>query len=301
MTTTLPAPTQPPSAPTRQPAPPPAQERLGVARDGFAVLALVALWFVAQLVFLGGLSENRAQDVLYTHLRSELAAATAPTGGAIKPGRPVALLTIPRLGLREVVVEGTGSGDLLAGPGHRRDTPLPGQLGVSLVYGRALSYGAPFGHVTELRAGDLVEARTQQGPSRFRVDGVRRAGDPLPGTLAADGARLTLVTAEGGGPLAALSPRDVVYVDATLLGKAFVPAAGRPAAVPEAERAMARDQSALPLLVLCLAALVAVAAGVVVARSRYPASLVWLVTTPVLLALAWVTTDVAVRLLPNLV
>ena len=58
-------------------------------------------------------------------------------------GEPVALLSIPRLGISQVVVEGTASGDTLAGPGHLRDTVLPGQVGTSVVYGRAATYGAP--------------------------------------------------------------------------------------------------------------------------------------------------------------
>lgn len=284
--------------------PPPrdkAAETAGVLGDALGVLSLLALWLVAQVLFLGDLSESRAQTIAFRELRTELAAATAPTGGAVAPGEPVALLTIPTLGREMVVVEGTASGDLLAGPGHRRDTPLPGQEGVSLVYGRARTYGGPFGDLTKLRAGDAITALTQQGKATFRVDAVRRAGDPVPQPVPAGGARLTLVTAEGQeGPLSALSAGSVVYVDAALQGKAFVATSGRPVAVPRSERAMAADTSALPLLALCLAALLAIVAWVGFARRRWPTALVWLVTAPVVLALAWSTTDVAMRLLPNL-
>jgi sortase A len=297
--TTLDRPTARPAA--AAPARDKAGEAAGVLGDGLGVLSLLALWLVAQVLFLGGLSENRAQTIAFRELRTELAAATAPTGGAVIPGRPVALLTIPALGRELVVVEGTASGDLLSGPGHRRDTPLPGQEGVSLVYGRARTYGGPFGDLTKLRAGDSITALTQQGKATFRVDAVRRAGDPVPQPVTAGGARLTLVTAEGQeGPLSALSAGSVVYVDASLQGKAFVATPGRPVAVPQAERALATDASALPLLVLCLAAVLAVVAWVGYARRRWPTTLVWVLTAPVVLALAWSTTDVAMRLLPNL-
>ena len=33
-------------------------------------------------------------------------------------------------------MEGTSSGTLMSGPGHRRDTPFPGQAGVSVIVGR---------------------------------------------------------------------------------------------------------------------------------------------------------------------
>lgn len=293
--------------PTRRPSSGPAPSRdkagdvAGVLADGLGVLSLLALWLVAQVLFLGGLSESRAQTLAFRELRTELAAATAPTGGAVAPGKPVALLTIPSLGREMVLVEGTASGDLLAGPGHRRDTPLPGQEGVSLVYGRARTYGGPFGDLTKLRAGDTLTALTQQGKATFRVDAVRRAGDPVPQPLSSGSARLTLVTAEGqAGALSALTAGSVVYVDASLQGKAFVASAGRPVAVPHAERAMANDPSALPPLVLCLAALLVIVAWVGFARRRWPTGLVWLVTAPVVLALAWSTTDVVMRLLPNL-
>lgn len=268
--------------------------------DGLTVVSLLAAWMFVQVLFLGGLSENRSQSILFTELRSQLAAATAPTGGVIEPGAPVALLRIPSLGRELVVVEGTASGDLLAGPGHRRDTPLPGQEGVSVVYGRARTYGAPFGDLTALKAGQTITALTQQGTATFRVDGVRRAGDPLLEPVVAGRGRLTLVTAEGSGPLSGLTAGTTVLVDATLQGKAFVAPAGRPVTVPEAERAMASDASSLPLLALCLAGLMAVVAWVVAARRRWPTTLVWVVTAPVLGALAWVTTDVVMRLLPNL-
>jgi sortase A len=292
--------------PSRRTTPPSPQrpDRAGdtarVMSDGLAVVSLLALWMLAQVLFLGGLSESRSQTVLFQELRSQLAAATAPTGGAIQPGEPVALLRIPALGRELVVVEGTASGDLLAGPGHRRDTPLPGQEGVSLVYGRARTYGAPLDDITALKAGDSITTLTQQGTATFRVDGVRRAGDPVPQPVAAGKGRLTLVTAEGTGPLSGLTAGSTVLVDASLQGKAFLAPAGRPSAVPDAERAMSADPAALPPLVLCLAALLSVVAGVVVARRRWAAPLVWVVTAPVVAALAWMTTDVVMRLLPNL-
>lgn len=273
---------------------------LAVMTDGLAVLSVVCLWVLLQVVFLSGLSHERDQAVLYQRFRAELAAATAPTGGAIAPGDPVALVRLPSLGAELVVVEGTASGDLLAGPGHRRDTVLPGQVGVSLVYGRARTYGGPFAGITSLRPGDEVVTRTAQGRSRFRVMGVRRAGDPLPPPPAAGESRLTLVTGEGSGRLAAVSPGTAVYVDAELVGKAFIPASGRPLAVPDSERAMAVDSSALPLFALTLAALLGVVAAVSWLRQRLSLAVAWVLGAPVVMALAWASTDVAMRLLPNL-
>jgi len=283
--------------------PPPVTPRdttLSSLSTSFTMISVVCLWMAAQLLFLGGLGESRAQDLLYDRLRGELAAATAPVGPITPVGDPVGLVTIPAIGLQQVVVEGTASGDLLVGPGHRRDTVLPGQEGVSVVYGRAATYGAPFRDLTRLAKGDPITVVVGQGRITFTVVGVRRQGDPIPEPPKPGSARLTLVSAEGSGPFAAIAAGSAVYVDADA-GKAFPAPPGRPLAVPESEKAMASERGALPLLALCLALLLALTLGVIAACQRWSTALVWVIASPVAIALSWATTDVVMRLLPNLI
>ncbi len=289
----------------RPPAGPPqgVDAAAAVISSSFTMIAIVCLWMAAQMLFLGSISQHRAQDLLYDELRYVLAGPpdkAPPLGPVVPVGDPVALLTIPSIDLEQVVVEGTASGDTLVGPGHRRDTPLPGQLGTSVVYGRAATYGGPFAKITELQAGDEIEVVGAQGDKVFKVLGVRRAGDPLPQPAPEGAARLTLVTAEGSGRFGAIAPENVVYVDAEAK-KAFPAPPGRPTVVPESELAMGRDLGALPLLALCLALLLALTLGVVAARQRWSTALVWVVACPLALALSWATTDVVMRLLPNLI
>lgn len=289
--------------PARPPrAPRPHDQTLVAASSAFTMLGLVACWVVLQMLVLGGLSQAREQSLLYAELREQLAATTVPIGQEpIDAGTPVALMEVPGLDLEQVVVEGTASGDLLAGPGHLRGTVLPGQEGTSVVMGRAASYGGPFGDISALAAGDPITVTTGQGVTTFTVLGVRHTGDPLPQPRPTGVARLTLVSAEGEGTLAALRPGEVVYVDAEA-PKAFPAPPAAVGAAPESERPMADDSAnALPLLVLWLALLLALTLAVVAARQRWSALLVWVVATPVAIALAWQTTDVVMRLLPNLV
>ncbi|MEO6510233.1 MAG: class E sortase, partial [Nocardioides sp.] len=262
---------------------------------------LVAGWMLAQMLYLGGIAQDRAQDDLYAEFRGEVAAATAPIGPVTEVGAPVALLAIPHIGLEQVVVEGTASGDLLAGPGHLRNTVLPGQLGTSAVFGRASTYGAPFARIGELVRGDQINVTTAQGTQRFSVIGVRRAGDPLPQPRPEKAARLVLVSGEANGArLPSLSPGRVVYVDAEAK-RAFDTPAGLPRVVPDPEQAMGTEAGAvMPLLTLCLGLLLAMTLVVIAARQRFGSALVWMVTTPVVIAVAWLTTDVVMRLLPNL-
>ena len=289
-------------APARTPARPPAQGDVwSVISTASVMMCLVAGWMLAQMLYLGAVAQDRAQDALYTQLRGELAAGTAPIGPVTEVGAPVSTLSIPRIGVEQVVVEGTASGDLLDGPGHLRNTVLPGQLGTSAVFGRASTYGAPFARIGELARGDQITVTTAQGSKRFTVIGVRRAGDPLPQPRPENAARLVLVSGEASGArLPSLSPGRVVYVDAEAK-KAFDTPAGLPRVVPDSEQTMGTEAGAvMPLLTLCLGLLLALTFGVIAARQRFGAALVWVVTTPVVIAVAWLTTDVVMRLLPNL-
>lgn len=85
------------------------------------LLAGIVLGFAGYLYVLSSVQESRSQVLEYAQLRAELAAQTAPLGPAA-PGSPVAVLDIPSIGVRNmVVVEGTSPENLTLGPGHLRD------------------------------------------------------------------------------------------------------------------------------------------------------------------------------------
>ena len=261
------------------------------------VCALTA-WVFLYLVVFSAVQHARSQHELYSTFRAELALATGPAGGLIKPGVPVAVLTIPNAHIHnEVVVEGTTSGITRAGPGHLRTTPLPGQPGISIIFGRSQMFGGPFGHVGSLHPGDAIIATTDQGVFQFRVSGVRHAGDPLPDPVATGGGRLTLVTSDGGW-----TAKHVVYVDATLHGSAAADPGGRINALAPTEKFMAGETEPLTYceVFLWLQLLVVLSCGIPWLRHKWGLWQVWLVGTPALIAVIWGTSSTAVRLLPNL-
>lgn len=277
---------------------------LWFASTALMVLAALMLGFVAQVVVVSRVLAARDQDVLLSDFRSDLANAVAPTGQfdadnhLLGLGTPVAVLAIPALGVTQVVVEGTASGQTMSGPGHRRDTPLPGQPGTSVVFGRQASYGGPFGRINTLVAGDEIVVTTAQGEQRFTVTDVRHPGDPLPAPLKAGGSRLTLVTADGTPYL----PSDVLRVDAALTspvqpGSMKVLGAS---ALDPAEAAMAGDPSAWIGVVLWAQALLLVALGVTWARTRWGRWQAWVIGVPLLGFLGLALAGQVVRLLPNL-
>jgi sortase A len=259
------------------------------------------VWTVTYLLFISALQQDRSQQKLYAQFREQLASMVAPLGGVIEPGAPVALMQIPALGLRDaVIVEGTSAGDLRAGPGHRRDTPLPGQRGVSVVDGRGAAFGGPFGQLASLRPNDKITVVTGQGSFVYKVIGLRRAGDPLPAALPTDGGRLTLVTSEGAGWRSGWAPSGVLYADAQLQGAAMAAPPGRLAGIPPAEKSMQSDSGALVTLVLWLQLMGILAVAVLWIRVHWGNPQAWLVGAPVMLAVLWGTTNTAVLLLPNL-
>jgi LPXTG-site transpeptidase (sortase) family protein len=268
---------------------------LGVA---LSILGALLLGFVLNVGPLGDLRHVRDRQVDYAALRGTLANGVAPVGGTVEPGTPMALLDIPVLHLREVVREGTTAKGLARGPGHRRDTVLPGQAGVSVIMGRQTTFGGPFLHLRELRPGLLFTVTTGQGRHTFRVIGLRRGGDPQPPTLATGHGRLTLVTADG----TPFMPRGILRVDADLVSRVqATPVPGlAPGALPEDETPMAVQSSAWLPLVLWGQALVLAAAAVAWCHARWGRRHTWVVGVPLLGALGLTVADQAALLLPNL-
>ena len=263
---------------------------------------LLAVWMLLFVAVLGGVQQARSQRLLYDNLRESLSAATAPLGGVVKPGTAVAILDSAAGGLSNVVVvEGTTGQVLQDGPGHRRDTVLPGQAGVSVVYGRSVTFGGPFAQAPTLRAGDTIKATTGQGEFTYVVDRVRRPGDDVPPPLAAGAARLVLVTSEGDGWRGRWAPDRTVFIDATLTGAAQPNPGGRLGSVTAAEQPMGRDSVSLLPLMLWLQVFVLASAVLVWTWYRWGRWQSWLVGLPVLLAVLWGLAENALALLPNLI
>ncbi len=269
-----------------------------------AVLALLTLWFVFFATVMSSLQQAHSQHNAYADFReqlTQLAPKTAPLGGVITPDAPVALIDAPSVGLKQVVViEGTAAGDLNQGPGHMRNTVLPGQPGVSVVMGRASLFGGVFGRITQAKVGDSITITTGQGVAKYLVEDVRHVGDHFPQPLKDGEGQLTLISSEGGHWYNGWRPSRPVYLDAKLQGTAFPDPGGRLSSVPRAENPMSRDIGVLFSLVLWLPLLLIAVVLVVWLQDRWGRWHTWLAGAPVLLAALWGVSETAVQLLPNL-
>jgi sortase A len=306
-------------APTRRP---PIPSGIAISMVSIVSLGVIGLFLALYAVGFSALQEQRSQHQLYAEFRGMLdpTSAVAPaTGGSITPGTPIAILDAPGAGIhRAVVVEGTSATDLLKGPGHLRDTPLPGQVGHVVLIGKNLTAGGPFRHITGLGIGGTFTVTTGQGTFRYRVIDVRRKGDPIH-AVPADSSELTMITATGKGLAGQVAPNEIVNVDALLQGTPATATAPHPDAVPESELPGHNDPGAWPFVLLWMQALVVVGIGTAVAgwywsrpsedeldddgepaTRRFGVWRAWLLGAPLIFGVLWGLATEATRLLPNI-
>jgi sortase A len=267
-----------------------------------ALCAAVVFSYLFATVF-SGLQEQRDQHQLYSQFRGLLdpSSPVAPKiGGEISAGFPVALMSSPQAQIHKlVVIEGTSSSDLLAGPGHLPDTPLPGQRGNSVVMGKSTTAGAPFRDLGDLRRGDTIDVVTGEGNFRYTVVDIRKGGTKPPRLKSRS--VLTLVTGNSAWSLGSgSSSASLVYVDATRSATPAGTPAGQPRAVPSSEDPGSNEPDAFPLVLLWVAVLLAASATCWWLWARWGLVRTWLIGAPVLFAVLWMLSSQVMRLLPNI-
>jgi sortase A len=99
----------------------------------------------------------------------EIRRAAARYRAQLERGDAVGKLSVPRLGLDAVVVEGTDSATLTKGPGRYTKSYVPGEGELIYIAGHRTTYGAPLAHIDRLRKGDEVEIRVPYGTFSYRV------------------------------------------------------------------------------------------------------------------------------------
>jgi sortase A len=188
-------------------------------------------------------------------------------------------------------VEGTSPENLTQGPGHLRNTPLPGQLGLSVIYGRRVTFGAPFARLDQLRAGAQIVTITQQGKSVYKVVAIGNSQHPVNDPTLN---RLALLTASSPDV-----PAYYLEVDADLVSTVHNGPVQMPVIAPD-ERALASDAGVLVLTMLWGLGLALVAVGGAYAAARFSPWPVYLIVVPAVLAIVWNLYENLAALLPNL-
>jgi sortase A len=134
-------------------------------------------------------------------------------------------ISIKRMGIDFVVVQGADPGDLREGPGHYLGTPLPGLRGTVAIAGHRTTYLAPFRDLDQMRRGDLVVLTMPYGRFTYRTEKRQivspNAYDYVTATKRYD--RLALTACH---PLYSAAQRIVVFarlISVRALGRAQVP------------------------------------------------------------------------------
>jgi sortase A len=83
-------------------------------------------------------------------------------------------ISIPKINLTAVVVEGVSRKQLLLGPGHIKDTPPPGETGNSVISAHRDTF---FRHIYELNKGDIITVERNGMTYNYKVTG-KKVTDP---------------------------------------------------------------------------------------------------------------------------
>jgi sortase A len=87
----------------------------------------------------------------------------------LERGDAVGRITVPRLDLNAIVVEGTDSTSLTKGPGRYTKSYVPGEGELIYIAGHRTTYGAPLAHIDRMRKGDRVTLAMPYGTFVYRV------------------------------------------------------------------------------------------------------------------------------------
>jgi sortase A len=156
--------------------------RLGRALRRFgtsiAVLGIFLALFAAYL-FVGTSLVEKAHQATLRQQFEQLVDSTRPIPKGPTPSVPISQqrpegtgigrLTIPRIGLKVITVEGIALADLAKGPGRYPTSALPGAPGTTAIAGHRTGWGAPFYHLDRLQRGDEIRLQTPQATYSYRV------------------------------------------------------------------------------------------------------------------------------------
>src|SRR5262245_42591990 len=98
-------------------------------------------------------SMYRSQQSLEAEWEQQTSARAAPGQPAVLAGNQLTRVMIPKINLDAIVVEGASRKQLLAGPGHLKETAMPGTAGNSVITAHRDTF---FRHLFELNKGDEI-------------------------------------------------------------------------------------------------------------------------------------------------
>src|ERR1051326_78182 len=116
----------------------------------------------------------RSQQRLEAEWERQAASYNTPAPAVIPPDQMLTRVVIPKIGLDAIVVEGASRKELSEGPGHMKETAMPGETGNAVITAHRDTF---FRHIYELVKGDQIQVRRSGRTFIFKVT-AKRTGFP---------------------------------------------------------------------------------------------------------------------------
>lgn len=130
----------------------------------FLALGLVLIGYVASQYW----DMYHSQSQLQAEWEKQAVAATTPGAPKLTAEEMLTRVSIPRINLDAIVLEGATRKQLTKGPAHITDTPLPGETGNAVITGHRDTF---FRHIYELQKGDAILVRRNGESFKYEVTG----------------------------------------------------------------------------------------------------------------------------------
>ena len=139
-----------------------------------SVRDLVSLFFLGVglglIVYVGSQywGMYHSQKRLEAEWEKQATLAVSPGLPKLSPEEMLTRVSIPKIGLDAIVVEGATHKQLAIGPAHIKDTALPGETGNAVITGHRDTF---FRHIYELQKGDAIFVRRNGEVFKYEVTG----------------------------------------------------------------------------------------------------------------------------------
>jgi sortase A len=114
-------------------------------------------------------AQDHPDDAALDDVAQQAVAVSPADYPELEPGAPIALIEVPRVGVRAMVVEGVDHKALKTAVGHIPRTALPGMIGNVVV---AAHRDTLFAGLRDVELGDVVTVKTEDRSYTYRVSSI---------------------------------------------------------------------------------------------------------------------------------
>lgn len=154
----------------------------------FSIVAMLLIGFIIFQMIFTWILQIRNQQIGAYQLANRFNIAAGAIGHPdLSPlpneppaiGEPIAMIKIPKIGIEQVVFEGSDSNTTKKGIGHVPGTAGISEYGTSIIVGRKSTWGAPFYKLNKLNKNDKIFITTVAGTKEYIVTKKKLSNEDL--------------------------------------------------------------------------------------------------------------------------